>query len=345
MTWPVVKVASVISGTGMSLPERVVTNEHFAKYLETSDEWIRDRTGIRERRWVESGVTVSELAEPAARQAIAQAGLEPKDVDAIVFATVTPDNIFPSSACCLQRRLGMNRGFAFDVNAVCSGFLYALVTADSLIARGVASNVLVVGADIFSKIIDPQDRTTCILFGDGAGAVMLTSASSSTQSGADGNTLSGRADVTRGIYGGMLAADGNFGDILRAPGKAGESSSDPNAPKYLTMAGKEVFKLAVRYLGEISEQLLKKYGIPPEAIDYFISHQANERILLAMARHLNVPEEKVLVNVDRFGNTSAASVPILLAEASAQGKIKRGDLLMLSAFGGGITWGAALLRF
>jgi 3-oxoacyl-[acyl-carrier-protein] synthase-3 len=333
----------------MAVPDKVITNAHFESYLETSDEWIRDRTGIEERRWVEGDIGVSELAEPAARQAIARAGLSVDDIDAIVFATVTPDLGFPSSACCLQRRLGMSRGFAFDVNAVCSGFLYALVTADSLICRGICRHALVVGADIFSKIINPQDRTTCVLFGDGAGAVVL----SSTMSGHSGNhthggtLLSGRADSVRGIYGSLLSSDGRFSDILKAGcGTANPASEETMrvGGQYLTMAGKEVFKLAVRYLGDISAELLQRLDIPVEAVDFFVSHQANKRILMAMARQLKVPEEKVLCNVEHYGNTSAASVPLLLAEAMEQGTVKQGDLLLLSAFGGGITWGAALLR-
>lgn len=341
---PKAQAASRISGTGMFLPPRIVTNEHFARYLETSDEWIRSRTGIEERRWVEPGVGVSELAEPAARDAIRNAGLSLSDIDGIVFATCTPDYLFPSSACCLQRRLGMERGFAFDVNAVCSGFIYALATADSLVARGLAKHVLVIGADIFSQIINPQDRSTCVLFGDGAGALVL---SATAENGASG-TVSGDAKTLRGVYGSMLAADGKFGDILCT--KSGTAC--PVTPEslaagthYLTMAGKEVFKLAVRYLGEVNEQLLERLGLGAEDVDYYVSHQANKRILLALAKHLDVPEEKVLINVERYGNTSAASVPILIAEAAANGTIKRGQLLLLSAFGGGITWGAVLVRF
>ncbi len=335
------RIASRIAGAGMNLPSRVIDNQHFASYLETNDEWIRERTGIEQRRWVEADVGASELAEPAARAAIAQAGLSVDDIDGIVFATVTPDFVFPSSACCLQSRLGIKKGFAFDVNAVCSGFIYALATADSMIARGLGRNVLVVGADIFSKLINPADRGTCILFGDGAGAVVL-SATEGTSTSSNGSSKG-----PSGIYRSRLAADGEFGSILCVPcgtAKPLTPESLGRGEHYLTMAGKEVFKLAVRYLGEISEQVLEGTGFTAEDIDYFVSHQANKRILLAMARHLGVPEEKVLVNVDRYGNTSAASVPILLAEMTANGTIQPGDLLLLSAFGGGVTWGAVLLR-
>ena len=343
-TTAAVHVASRITGTGMNVPERVVGNDHFAGYLETSDEWIRDRTGIEFRRWVENDVGASELAEPAARAAIAQAGLQVEDIDGIVFATVTPDFVFPSSACCLQRRLGIKQGFAFDINAVCSGFIYALAIADSMIARGLGKNVLVVGADIFSKLINPNDRTTCILFGDGAGAVVLSRVDAKAAS-ANGKGTS--AEPVRGIYRSKLSADGSFGDILCVPAGTAKTPTPESLQRgdhYLSMAGKEVFKLAVRYLGEISEHVLKDTGLSAEDVDYFVSHQANKRILLAMARHLGVPEEKVLVNVEKYGNTSAASVPILLAEATTNGTVKPGDLLLLSAFGGGVTWGAILLR-
>jgi len=361
-TTAAVHVASRITGTGMNVPGRVVGNDHFAGYLETSDEWIRDRTGIENRRWVEENVGASELAEPAARAAMKEAGLTADDIDGIIFATVTPDFVFPSSACCLQRRLGVKQGFAFDVNAVCSGFIYALATADAMIARGLGKNVLVVGADIFSKLINPNDRTTCILFGDGAGAVVLSrvenSGSGSEKAGSEkagskktdsssSQSVDRALNPIRGIYRSKLAADGNYGDILCVPAGTAKTPTPDSLQRgehFLTMAGKEVFKLAVRYLGEISEHVLKDTGFSAEDVDFFVSHQANKRILLAMARHLGVPEEKVLVNVEQYGNTSAASVPILLAEATAKGTIKAGDLLLLSAFGGGVTWGAVLLR-
>lgn len=339
---PRVQVASQVLGTGMSVPPRVVPNDHFASYLETSDEWIYDRTGIKERRWVEPGVTASALAEPAARDAIARAGLTPDDIDGIVFATVTPDAIFPSSACYLQKRLGISGGLAFDVNAVCSGFLYAFVSADALIARGLCRRVLVVGSDIYSYLIDKNDRSTCVLFGDGAGAVVLGAAHDFVPG--IGHTTTGDGHTLSGVYGSLLGADGAYTDILCVPGapRPGDLMHDA---RYLTMAGREVFKLAVRYLAEISGDLLKRHGFVSGDVDHFVSHQANRRILLAMAKQLDVPEEKVLMNVENYGNTSAASVPIMLAEAATDGRIKRGDLVLLSAFGGGVTWGASLVRW
>lgn len=318
----------------MSVPTRVVNNDHFAAYLDTTDEWISTRTGIRERRWAAPEVTASMLAEPAAREAIAAANLSCSDIDGVICATVTPDNSFPSTACCLQHRLGLGQCLAFDLNAVCSGFVYALAVADSMIARGLAQNILVVGVDLFSKIIDHRDRSTCILFGDGAGAVVLRKSSPESLA------------AEQGIYGARLAADGSGGDILfMSAGRAqqADENSTLTAP-VVKMNGKEVFKLAVRALAEVSESVIKEQGFSSADIDYFICHQANLRILSAVAKQLEVAESKLLVNVERYGNTSAASVPILLAESVALGKIKKGDLLLLNAFGGGLTWGAILLR-
>lgn len=343
---PVVRAASRILGAGMNLPERRVPNSHFATYLETSDEWIRDRTGIEERRWADDDTGASALAAPACVQAIANAGLALSDIDAVICATVTPDYIFPSTACFLQKRLGLRPGLAFDVNAVCSGFVYALATADSLIARGLCRNALVVGVDIYSTIIDKNDRTTCVLFGDGAGAVVL----GATSPGANGDShfVSGSGRSLRGVYSSLLGADGGYTDILCVPnGSAARPTVESAAAgqHYLQMAGKEVFKLAVRSLGDISLKLLAENGFKPDDVDYFVSHQANKRILLSMAKQLNIAEERVLMNVEKYGNTSAASVPIVLAEFSANGTIKPGDLLLLSAFGGGVTWGACLVRW
>lgn len=314
----------------MNVPEKVVANDYFATYLETNDEWIRSRTGIEQRRWAEAEVKASDLALKACQDAIAQAGISKEEIDGIVFATVTPDNIFPSSACCLQRKLGLKSGFAFDINAVCSGFVYALITADSLIAKGLAKHVLVVGADLFSQIINMQDRTTCVLFGDGAGAVVLSRTT--------------EENPQRGIISSIWGADGNYGDILNV-------TCDPNAavglngkdPK-VVMNGKEVFKLAVRKMGDISLELLEKAGISSDQVKAVICHQANKRILDAVSSHLKISAERVLSNVEKYGNTSAASVPILLAEAYSKKQIAKGDLLIMNAFGGGVTWGAVLLR-
>ncbi len=344
--FPKVTVASRIIGSGMHVPDRVIPNSHFSSYLETTDEWIRDRTGISERRWVEGNVGASELAEPAARRAIARAGLTPEQIDGVIFATVTPDYAFPSSACFLQKRLGISGGLAFDVNAVCSGFIYALVTADALITKGLCHKVLVVGADIYSKIINHNDRRTCILFGDGAGAVVLSRCTGEDNSGHP--SLSGNGGSLRGIYASELGADGREVDILCVPnGTAAPVTPDSllTDAHYLRMEGREVFKLAVRKLAEINESIVVQNGFRLDQVDFFVSHQANQRILQAMGRSLSIPEEKVLMNVERFGNTSAASLPILLAEAEEQGTLKQGDLIALSAFGGGVTWGVSLIRW
>lgn len=328
------KLYSKVLGTGMNVPTKVITNDYFASYLDTSDEWIRDRTGIVERRWVEKGVGASELAAPAASQAIKNAGLSVNDIQAIVFATATPDYAYPSSACVLQKRLSIpNTALAFDVNAVCSGFVYALTTADSLIARGLVKNVLVIGADIFSSSINPNDRTTCVLFGDGAGAVVLGAVEGESQSG---------------IYGSILGADGNYGDILCAKiGTAAPVSKESleSDSHYLQMQGKEVFKLAVRKLGDINSEIIEKFGFKANDVDYFVSHQANKRILTATAERLGVSLDRVPINLEKYGNTSAASIPIVLAEFEQNGTIKKGNLIALSAFGAGVTWGAALLRW
>lgn len=319
----------------MNVPKRVVPNSYFASYLETSDEWIRERTGIAERRWIENNESASELAEPAARDAVKAAGLEMGDIDGIVFATVTPDHIFPSTASCLQRKLGCTGGLAFDVNAVCAGFIYAFATADSLIRSGFAKNILVVGSDIYSRILDLDDRGTCILFGDGAGAVVLS-------------RIEAGAGVSGGVLGSKLKADGSYTDILCVPA----GSAKPWGPgsfeakdNCVHMAGKEVFKLAVRHLAEISEQLLAEHGFTAKDVDWIVSHQANKRILDSVSKHLGTDPERMLINVEKYGNTSAASVPMLFCESVAAGTIKRGDLVLINAFGGGVTWGASLIRY
>lgn len=326
--------ASYIRGTGFFVPAREVPNSYFAGYLETSDEWIRDRTGIQTRFWVDPTQRLSDLAAPACEQALLSAGLTAADIDGILVATVSPDHVFPSTACVLQRRLGVTRGFGFDLNAVCSGFIYALATADSMIRSGLATNMLVVGADLFSRLVDHNDRSTVVLFGDGAGAAVVSKTDSTTGD--------------RGILGAQLASDGRAGDILYCKlGSAAPASPEAFArgDHFTVMNGREVFKLAVRSLAEISESLLAKLNLRADEVDYIISHQANERILSAMAKHLHFPEEKVLKNVNRYGNTSAASVPILLAESAQHQTFKPGDLLMLSAFGGGVTWGALAVRW
>ena len=311
----------VVRGLGMSVPKNVIDNHHFASYLETSDEWITERTGIKERRWVDSEETLVNLAEPAVRDAISASGLESRDIDGIIVATSTPDNSFPSTACELQARLGCERAFAFDMAAACSGFLYAMVTAQGFLRNGAARNIVVVGAEIFSRVVDREDRGTCILFGDGAGAIVLSSESS---------------DSKRGILAAKLFSDGKFGPNL---------TLGSNAGRFIAMAGREVFKVAVRSIADSSAEVLEASGYSVADLDWYVSHQANERILQAVGKQLGIDSKKILMNVERFGNTSAASVPLLLAESVDTGKIKPGDLVMISAFGGGATWGAILIRW
>jgi len=331
-TQTLLPIASYIAGYGYHLPEKVVPNSFFESYLDTTESWIEERTGIKERRWVEKGVSTSDFALPACSMAIESAGLSVADIDGVICATVTPDYIFPSTASIIQGKLGIKNGLAFDVNAVCSGFIYAITVADSLIARGLARNIIVVGVDLYSRIINPNDRTTCVLFGDGAGAVVLKA--NTKQDG-------------RGIIGALLEADGSQTDILKVPsGTAFPPTKETieTDAHYLTMAGKEVFKLAVKKMAEVSLQLLVKLEIDPLEVDFFICHQANKRILDATARILNVGEECFPSNVERVGNTSAASIPILLAELREAGTLKDGQLILLNAFGGGTTWGAVLVR-
>ena len=346
----VVHVASKIAGVGKCVPDRVIDNNYFASYLETSDEWIKDRTGIAERRWAPEGMTLSDIAEPACRQAIESAGLVPEQIDAIVCATVTPDFTFPSLACVLQNRLGIPGCPAFDVNAVCSGFIYALMTGDSLVRSGRYRNVLVIGADMFSRIVNPNERAVCVLFGDGAGAVVLSSVDNpDTQSLNLGMRIaSGSPKSLQGIYGFDLHADGSQGELLKLPiGTALPATPESLAAgkHYVVMHGKEVFKLAVRGLAEAMLTVLRQAGLTLDDVDHFVSHQANGRILQGVAKYLEVTEDRIPMNVHKYGNTSAASVPLLFAESVQEGRIKRGDLCALSAFGAGLTWGAVLLRY
>lgn len=326
------KIKSVVKGTAFNVPPRVVRNTEFEKYLDTTDEWIRERTGIIERHWAESDVSASELAEPACREAIERAGLSISDIDAIICATVTPDNIFPSTACMIQKRLGNNTALAFDVNAVCSGFVYAVGTAHGLIQSGQCKNVLIVGTELYSRILDMKDRGTCILFGDGAGAIVLGQ----------------EVDTERGILNSILGADGSHADILCVP----QGTAHPVTPQsleegqhFLRMQGRDVFKLAVRKLAEINKEVVESAGFKLSDVDLFISHQANQRILSSVGKELEIDQDKVPMNLFKYGNTSAASIPILIAELEREGRLKKGQLVALSAFGGGVTWGATLIRW
>ena len=317
---------SVLVGTGSALPVRAVSNAELAKTVDTSDEWIVERTGIRNRYIAGEGETTSTLATEAARRALAAAGLEPSDIGLIVVATATPDQTFPATATQVQHALGCNGGVAFDVAAVCSGFLYALGVADSLLRTGMAQRALVIGAETFSRILDWDDRTTCVLFGDGAGAVVLEARDV--------------ADDGPGVLATRLHADGAYNGLLYVDG--GPSST--GTVGHVRMKGPEVFRHAVVNLAQVLREVLADQGLTCADIDWVVPHQANQRILDATARKLGLPPEKVIVTVDRHANTSAASVPLALDTAVRDGRIKPGDLVMLEAMGGGFTWGASLLR-
>ena len=317
---------SLVAGCGAYLPDQVLTNDELAARLDTSDEWIRQRTGIAERRIAAPGQLTSDLAVAAARQALDRAGMSGSDLDLIVLATATPDLTFPATATKVQSQLGMRRGAAFDVQAVCSGFIFALSVADNALKLGQARTALVIGAETFSRILDWGDRGTCVLFGDGAGAVLL-------QAGEGG-------PGDRGILSTHLHSQGALGDILYVDGAVGQ----PDKPGHLVMNGREVFRHAVVRLAEAVEEALAANGLTHADIDWLVPHQANRRIIDAMGRKLGLPSERVIVTVDRHANTSAASVPLALAEARADGRIQRGDLVLLEALGGGLAWGSALVR-
>ncbi|MBA4043465.1 MAG: 3-oxoacyl-ACP synthase [Erythrobacter sp.] len=321
-------MGSRILGTGSALPRRVVTNAELAERVDTSDEWIVERTGIRQRYIAESDETTATLATAAARAALADAGVDASSIGLIVLATATPDNTFPATATKVQQALGCNGGIAFDVAAVCSGFLYALTIADSLLRTGMAKRALVIGAETFSRILDWDDRTTCVLFGDGAGAVVLEA------------PVAGAAADGPGILGSRLHADGAQHDLLYVYG--GPSTTQTTG--HVRMRGPEVFRHAVVNLADVLKEVLEDTGVSADQIDWVVPHQANARILDATAKKLGIAPGKVVVTVDRHANTSAASVPLALDVARKDGRIKPGDLVMLEAMGGGFTWGASLIR-
>jgi 3-oxoacyl-[acyl-carrier-protein] synthase-3 len=322
-------VYSRIAGTGSYLPEKVLTNDDLAKIVDTSDEWIAARTGIRERHVAAEGETTSDLAFHAATRAIEAAGITAQDIDLIVVGTTTPDLIFPSTACLLQHRLGAVGCAAFDVNAACSGFIYALTVADKFIRSGASKTVLVVGAETLTRMLDWSDRGTCVLFGDGAGAVVL------------------KADAETGILSTHMHADGAKKELLWNPVgvSVGFKPEEHNAGVRVLMTGNEVFKHAVKALDSVVEEALEANGLDRHEIDWLIPHQANLRIIEATAKRLDMPMDRVVVTVDRHGNTSSGSVPLALDEAVRSGRVQRGQLLLLEAFGGGFTWGSALLRY
>ena len=315
---------SVVAGTGSALPSRRVDNEELAQQVDTSDQWIVERTGIRSRYIAGEGETTASLATEAARKALEDAGIPATEVDLIVLATATPDQTFPSSATKVQAALGINDCVAFDVHAVCTGFLYAVSVADAMIRAGTGRTAIVIGAETFSRILDWEDRTTCVLFGDGAGAIILRA-----------------EEGDRGILATKLHADGRHNDLLFVDG--GPSSTGTVGK--LRMKGREVFRHAVVNLADVLGEVLSSASLSPDEVDWVVPHQANARILDATAKKLGLPKEKVVVTVDRHANTSAASVPLALDVAVKDGRIKRGDIVVLEAMGGGFTWGAAVLRY
>jgi 3-oxoacyl-[acyl-carrier-protein] synthase III len=316
---------SVVLGCGGYLPQKVLTNADLATLVDTSDQWIEQRTGIRERHIAAVGELTSDLAAEAAQRALADASLSPQAIDLIVLATTTPDCTFPATAVAVQRKIGMTRGAAFDLQAVCSGFVYALAVADAMIKTGQATCVLVIGAETFSRILDWTDRSTCVLFGDGAGAVIL---------GAE-------TGGNRGVLTTHLRSDGRYQDKLYVDG--GPSST--GTVGHVRMEGRDVYKHAVTMIADVIGDACTALGIAPDTIDWFVPHQANVRIIDATARRFGIPMERVIRTIDRHGNTSAASIPLALAEASRDGRLKPGNLVLLESMGGGFTWGSAILRW
>ena len=321
-------IYSRIAGTGSYLPAKILTNADLEKMVDTSSDWIVERTGIRERHLAADNETTCDLAEQASRRAIEAAGLAPGDIDFIVVATTTPDRIFPSTACLLQDRLAIHGCAAFDVQAVCTGFVYALGIADKFVRSGSAKHALVVGAETLSRIVDWTDRGTCVLFGDGAGAVVIS------------------ADSKPGIINSHLHADGQYKELLTVPAGISQGYDKVrNNQAFMQMQGNEVFKVAVNTLGRIVDETLEKNGLKKTDIDWLVPHQANMRIISATARKLDMSMDRVVVTVDRHGNTSAASIPLAFDEAVRDGRIQRGETVLMEAFGGGFTWGSVLLKY
>jgi 3-oxoacyl-[acyl-carrier-protein] synthase-3 len=320
-------IRSILAGVGAYLPERILSNDELSRSVETSDEWIRERTGIRQRHIAGPHESAAFMGTAAARAALADAGADPVDVDAIILATSTPDQAFPATALRVQAALGITRGFGFDLAAACAGFIYALSVADGMIRIGQARGVLVIGSEVYSRILNWQDRGTCVLFGDGAGAVFV-------------HAGQGSGCIDRGILSTHLHAQGTLGDILYVDGAVGQRDK----PGHLVMNGREVFRHAVIRLAEAVEEALAANGLERRDIDWLVPHQANRRIIDAMGRKLGLPPERVVITVDRHANTSAASVPLALADACRDGRIRQGDLVLMEALGGGLTWGSALVR-
>ncbi len=316
---------ATITGLGCHVPDRVVTNDDLAQYVETTDEWIRERTGIRERRMAATDEALTDIALPAAQKALADAGLQGSDVDLLIVATVTPDMAFPSSAAIMADALGARDAAAYDLSAGCTGFMYALAQGYGMLAGGLAERVLVVGGDVLSKILDWTDRSTLVLFGDGAGAVVLEAA------------------PAQGFLGFELGADGGGGASLWLPGSGSRAFEDPD--KYVKMNGREVFRFATRVLVQSAQALLERCGVSIEDVDVYVPHQANMRIIDHATRKLGIPSDRVVVNVDRYGNTSSGSIPLALADAAADGRLREGSLVLMTGMGAGLTWGSALMRW
>jgi 3-oxoacyl-[acyl-carrier-protein] synthase III len=318
-------LAVSITGLGCRVPDRVVTNDELAEYVDTSNEWILERTGIRERRMASKEEALSDIALPACLDALAQAGVDGTDVDLLIVATVTPDMAFPSTGAILADKLGAVDAAAYDLSAGCTGFMYALAQAYGMLAGGLAKRALVVGGDLLSRILDWKDRATLVLFGDGAGAVVI------------------EAVPERGFLGFELGADGGGGANLWLPGSGSRLFDDPD--KYVKMNGREVFKFATRILVQSAENLLEHCGVTIDEVDVYVPHQANMRIIDHATRKLGVPSERVVINVDRYGNTSSGSIPLALADAAADGRLRPGKLVLMTGMGAGLTWGSALLRW
>jgi 3-oxoacyl-[acyl-carrier-protein] synthase III len=318
-------VAVSITGLGVKVPDRVVTNEDLKQYVDTSDEWIRERTGIRERRMASKDEALSDIALPASRDALAQAGVEGKDIDLLIVATVTPDMSFPSTGAILADKLGAVDAAAYDLSAGCTGFMYALAQAYGMLVGGLAKRALVVGGDLLSRILDWEDRSTLVLFGDGAGAVVM------------------EAVPDQGFLGFELGADGAGGESLWLPGSGSRIFDDPD--RFVKMNGREVFKFATRILVKSAEDVMERCGVTIDDVDVYVPHQANMRIIDHATKKLGVPSEKVVINVDRYGNTSSGSIPLALADAAQDGRLKPGKLVLMTGMGAGLTWGSALIRW
>lgn len=322
-------IRSIIRGVGAHLPKRIVTNEELAKTLDTSDEWIQERSGIRQRHIADDSELTSDLGAAAAKQALVRAGIDPVEIDLLICATATPDRTFPATAVRIQQMLGVTKGAAFDVQAVCSGFVFAMTVADNFLKTGQFKRALVIGAETFSRILDWEDRSTCVLFGDGAGAVVLEAQPQH----------SGRDD--RGIISTRIRSDGRYEDLLYVDGGPGSTKT----VGHLRMNGREVFRHAVQKISGVIEETLVETGYAADEIDLFIPHQANKRILDGIAKKLNVAPEKIVMTLDKHGNTSAASIPLALNQAFEDHRVKEGSLILMEAMGGGFTWGAVLARW